>query len=431
MAHYFQLLLLNSYSAMYYLVTFIFLLLSGNGTFIAFYNIDWFIIDLIFIWVGIEYNRFHKSDFRIAGYFMLLYISYCTFRSLFLTHLPINYYISDIIYLFKYILPSMLFCAVLREKAIHYIPKVIIHLTIISIGFYCIQLVAGPMLYSIGNAIGIPPYVPVYHYTNFIVFTYVTEHAYQNSGFSWEPGAFGFFLNMGLLLHLLRNGFKLDKGAKWLILGIITTLSTTSYIALVVVFLLYFRIRGMKLSKLALFATPVLGVMVFELPFLADKIVDIYKHDMLDLKNIETLSAYYLRVGEEMPFNRFSSLIFLYNQFGPKLIFGVSNIYFESVPVLKNINISSGIFEFFAKFGLITFIVLLQRAYLFFKSFTYNTEQRVYCILLILVLGFSESIFLSPLMISFYFLYQYVKPEEVSDIEVEYIENETSLSSSN
>lgn len=408
---------------MYYFATLIFLLLSANGTFVPFYNINWFLVDLIFIWMGLANHRFDKRDLRFGGYFMLLYISYCTLRSVFLTNLPARFYVSDIVFLFKYIMPCLIYCALLKEKAIEYLTRVVIDLTKVSIVFYCIQLVAGGLLYDIGSAIGLPPHITEYHYTNFIVFTYVTEHAHQNSGFTWEPGAFGFFLIITLMLQLFKNGFKLDNGAKWLILGVLTTLSTTSYAALGVVFLLYFRANGVKFSTLSLVAVPLLIVAIVRLPFLLDKVIAIYKHDMEDLKNIEYLSAWYLRHGEQMPFNRFSSLIFIYRQFKWHLIFGVSNIFIETVPYLVNANTSSGIFEYFAKFGVVAFVFLMTRLCLFFKKFTQQKELLIYCVLLVLILGFSESIFILPMMTNFYFLYFYAQPIDDELLEDEDEEN--------
>lgn len=395
---------------MNYFATLVFLLLSANGTFLPFFNIDWFLVDVLFIWIGLAYNRFDKRDLRFGASFMLMYICYCSFRSYFFNNLPIRFYISDIIYLFKYILPSLIFCALLKEKAIDYLSRVIIDLTKISIPLYCIQLVAGDILYNIGAAIGLPPATPGYTVTNFVIFTYVKEHHYQNSGFSWEPGAFGFFLIIALMLQLFKNGFKIDNGVKWLTLGVLTTLSTTSFVALALVFLIYCRANAVKISTLAIVAVPMLAAAAVKLPFLLSKVIDIYKHDLIDLQNLGFLSAWYLRQGRQMPFNRFASMIFIYDQFKAQLILGVSNIFNETVPYLKNANTSSGTFEYFAKFGVVAFVYLMTRLCQFFRKFTQQKELIVYCVVLILVLGFSESIFILPIMTNFYFLYFYARP---------------------
>lgn len=413
---------------MNYFATLVFLLLSANGTFLPFFNIDWFLVDVLFIWIGLAYNRFDKRDLRFGAAFMLAYICYCSFRSYFFNNLPIRFYVSDIIYLFKYILPSLIFCALLKEKAIDYLSRVIIDLTKISIPLYCIQLVAGDVLYNIGNAIGLPPATPGYTVTNFVVFTYVKEHHYQNSGFSWEPGAFGFFLIIALMLQLFKNGFKIDIGVKWLVLGVVTTFSTTSFVALGLVFLMYCRANGVKFSTLAILGVPVLAVAVVKLPFLLSKVIDIYNHDLKDLQNLEFLSAWYLRQGREMPFNRFASMIFIYDEFKARLIFGVSNIFTETVPYLKNANTSSGTFEYFAKFGLVAFVYLMTRLCQFFRKFTQQKELIIYCVLLILVLGFSESIFVLPIMTNFYFLYFYARPLDDEFEEDEEEENESDIS---
>lgn len=413
---------------MNYFATLVFLLLSANGTFLPFFNIDWFLVDVLFIWIGLAYNRFDKRDLRFGAAFMLAYICYCSFRSYFFNNLPIRFYVSDIVYLFKYILPSLIFCALLKEKAIDYLSRVIIDLTKISIPLYCIQLVAGDVLYNIGNAIGLPPATPGYTVTNFVVFTYVKEHHYQNSGFSWEPGAFGFFLIIALMLQLFKNGFKIDIGVKWLVLGVVTTFSTTSFVALGLVFLLYCRANGVKFSTLAILGVPVLAVAVVKLPFLLSKVIDIYNHDLKDLQNLEFLSAWYLRQGREMPFNRFASMIFIYDEFKARLIFGVSNIFTETVPYLKNANTSSGTFEYFAKFGLVAFVYLMTRLCQFFRKFTQQKELIIYCVLLILVLGFSESIFVLPIMTNFYFLYFYARPLDDEFEEDEEEENESDIS---
>ncbi|HWZ13620.1 MAG TPA: hypothetical protein VNW95_00180 [Mucilaginibacter sp.] len=393
---------------MYYFITLLFVFLSSRGSFFYFSNIWWILIDLTIIWVGLEKGRFTKSDVKLFAGFSVIYITFCTIRALFLTHLSVGFWASDILFLFKFILTSFLYCAVVKEKSVYYLTKVIIQLAIISLPFYFLQLISGDLVYAIGQFINLPPHING-GYTNFLVFTYVKVHAIRNSGFSWEPGAFGFFLNIALLMRLLTNGFTFDKKAIWLGLAVATTLSTTSYIALWVVIFLYFRANGVKFSKLMFFIVPVALVLAFQLPFLVNKISFIYANDSQDMTRIEFLSGWYYKHGQQMPLNRFSSMIYLCQLFGANMIWGVSNIYEETVPILKNINISNGIFEYMAKFGLIGLVFFLSRCYLFFRKFT-TTEISLYCLLMILVLGFSESIFLISLTICFFFLYRYSDP---------------------
>jgi hypothetical protein len=398
---------------MYYIITLFFILLAAKGTFFAFYNICWLLMDIVIIWIGIEDKRFHKSDLRVFFYFALVYVAYCSFRSFFFKGLSLSFWANDIIFLFKYILSSFLFCALLRDHTIHYLSKVIIHLAIISVFFYGIQLISGDFIYAIGRTINLPPRPHDKMYVNFVLFTFVKEHAMQNSGFSWEPGAFGFFLNTGLILHLLTTNFAFDKKAKWLALAILTTLSTTAFIGLLVIILMSLRANGVKYSKILFFVAPLLLIAVAELPFLFTKVVSIYHSDEQDIKNIDFLNKYYLQRGINMPLNRFSSMILLNKLFGANLILGVSNLYDESVPLLKNMNISNGIFDFMAKFGLAGLGSMLYSSFLLFKTYTRSIELSMYGILLIVVLGFGECIFVLPLMTCFFFLHYYSAPEEM------------------
>jgi hypothetical protein len=308
---------------------------------------------------------------------------------------------------------------VLKDKAIHYLTRVIIQLAIISIPLYVLQLISGDLVYNFGKLINLPPHFTNLQYTNFLVFTYVKQHAIRNSGFSWEPGAFGYFLNMALIMHLLTNNFVFDKKAKWVVVAIITTLSTTSFIALLVIVFICLRARGVKLGTLIIFIVPALFIMIFQLPFLFEKIAYIYNRDSEDMNNIDFLSRWYYQRGQQMPLNRFSSMLYLIQLFGTNLIWGISNIYEDSVPILKTINISNGIFAFMAKFGLIGLAYLLERCYVLFKKYTYSMEISLYCVVVILILGFGEQIFLIPLMMCFFFLYYYSEPEESEEHMIE------------
>jgi len=99
------------------------------------------------------------------------------------------------------------------------------------------------------------------------------------------------------------------------------------------------------------------------------------------------------------------------------MIWGISNIYEDTVPVLKTINLSNGNFMFMAKFGLIGLIFFLQRCFILFRKYTYSTELSIYGILTILILGFGESIFTISLLMCFLFLYYYSSPEEIVEEE--------------
>ena len=61
-------------------------------------------------------------------------------------------------------------------------------------------------------------------YSNSILFTFQkNNHINRNSGFAWEPGAFGGFLIISLFIYLIKNSFKIRKKFWVLLIAAITT----------------------------------------------------------------------------------------------------------------------------------------------------------------------------------------------------------------
>lgn len=400
---------------MYYFVTLLFILLSDKATFMDDMNICWFLVSAIFLFIALGKNKLTYGDTRFFGMFLLIYAAFCAVRSFFFNQLPLSFLLDDLVFPFKYLLPSFLFCVILRERAIEYLTKVIFHLALLSLPLYCLQLISGNTVYAIGKFLNLP-YAHFDGYVNMIFFTYVKVHAIRNSGFSWEPGAFGFFLIMGLLFNFFSNNFKFDRKAIVMTIALVTTISTTSYLAFMVVILLFFRARGVKFGKLLFFIVPILLVFAVSLPFLFDKIGVVYRRDMGDLKNLQTLNQTYIRMGVVMPLNRFASMLFLWNHEGVRLLWGVSNSYRDTIPILKNISLSNGIFILLTQFGAIGMLYLLYRSYLLFKKINGRAEIAAYCVAILLILGFSEVVFVTSLVLSFLFMYRYALPATQEDL---------------
>lgn len=62
----------------------------------------------------------------------------------------------------------------------------------------------------------------------------------RNCGFMWEPGAFGCVLTFMIVYRLFDNNFKIDKKVLFLIICLLSTFSTSGYLALFVIALFYF-----------------------------------------------------------------------------------------------------------------------------------------------------------------------------------------------
>lgn len=392
-------------------ITIIFLLLASKGSFLYTSNASWFIILFLYIGIGLHYKRFTYYDLRVIGNFSLVFLSLMVFRYYFLNDLPLRYLITDVLFLIKYMFVCFLFFALLKEQTMIYLVKVIYWGAVISIPLYFFQLVAGNVLYTIGRSL--PLAQDINHYSNIYIFTYVLGHHDRNCGFVWEPGAYGCFLNIALMVNLAHNRFVIDKKSKWFVAAIITTLSTTSYLALLIIVLMYYRANGGKFSKIIFIGGPMMVALAFNLPFLFDKISKMYVHDMNDVDNIQFLSEYYLENGGELPLNRFSSAVYLWELFGIHLLWGVSNPYQDTVTILKNVNISNGIIDFCAKFGVMGLSYLLYCFGKFYNLYVKSAELTFYSVLILLTLSFGEPILILPISLIFLFVNYYVNEEDM------------------
>ncbi|MGB5943768.1 MAG: hypothetical protein WBG71_12870 [Leeuwenhoekiella sp.] len=408
----------------YYLLTLLFLLLSCKANFFFYTDAVWLALEAVLLAVGVYRKRITHRDVKLILVFSGVYLAYVLFRFPF-NGLPISYLVSDFFFLMKFLVTAYLFCVVLREKTLFYLVKVITHLAALSLVFFALQFVGGgKILQATGGAVNaLVPNLSGGGYTNFFVFTYDSLHWYRNSGFCWEPGAFGCFLCLASLFNFFQNGFRFDRDAIILAIALLTTFSTTSYFAFSLILLLRFRYRNPK-NKAALIGFGlVMLVAVPNISFLGEKIVEIYKKDLADLENIHTLSKYYEEVQRELPLNRFGSIIFLHEKFGQKLWLGVSNQYDQVYRSNLNINISNGVMDFSAKFGYLGLLFLFYRFSRLCKQYVKNWEYVLYCVLALLVLGFGEPIFILPICLLFIFLPGYTLSSSLQRLDLRSTQN--------
>ncbi|MGZ3750402.1 MAG: hypothetical protein ACXVI9_10110 [Mucilaginibacter sp.] len=397
-----------------YFVTMLFMLISSKGNFTAYYDIFNFLTDAVLLYIGFVNKRFKPADFRLLAQTGAIYFGYMTFRWLFINDQPIRFFLSDCNFFVERVVMSFLLCAVLRENTVYFLVKITIQLAAFSLIMYALQLVSGPFVAYLGRIINLPPRADNPGYTNIIFFTYDDmHHQIRNAGFSWEPGAYGCYLDLGILMHFLINGFKFDKGAWILTAAIITTLSTTTYVCFAVIILLFLRVNGLKMTTVLLFAVPILCLIAFQVPFLVDKIGRTWQEDQFELRDMNRLAGWYQKNGGQLHLNRFGSLIYLYDYFGFwKFFWGVSNAYQKLTPVGDVINISNGDADYLSKFGIVGMGFFLHRYILFFKKFLFKKEYIFYCILIFLVLGFGEPMPIFSTTLCFLFMFQYMDPKD-------------------
>lgn len=389
----------------YYLITLFFLLLTSNANFLALSTPAWFIVLFLMIVSGVIKRRFEKRDMMNLFWFSVAYVAYMLIRFYAINDLENEYLSSDMIFLIKYVSLAFTLCAILKEETIAYIVKVVTHLAILSFVFYIIQLIAPETMYNVFTTVSPDLGSLLPGYSNLVLFTYTRGfHDFSNSGFVWEPGAYGCFLVITLMFHFFLNKFRFDNTAMILILASILTFSTTTYLGLVVLMILAYRFRVPKINIWVLVLIPVIvGLFIF-IPFLADKIIDTYQEDMRDLNHLKILEKYYRHNRMQIPLNRFSSMWYIINTFGDKLIMGISNKYNDLLNKTYTVNISNGIFDFFAKFGIVAFLYMSFKYLSFCRRYVFKAENLIYCMLILLGLSFGEPVLFLPFILTFFFL---------------------------
>ena len=390
----------------YYIITLLFLLLSANASFLSASDVIWFAVLLFITVVGLSKKLLAPADLKVIAIFSLIYIAFVSIRDIGFNGLDPEYLISDILFLFKFIFLAFIYCTVLKEKVSYYIVKVMAHLTIVSFVFFFLQIVGfRDYIYNYSQALNLKSAYSIDGYTNFVIFTLVRGiHDYRNSGFVWEPGAFGCFLIIALMLNFFLNKFKYDRKSYIFIIAIITTISTTDYLALIIVLFLVYRYKVPKVNWGAVALMLVAAVVFTYIPILGDKILGTYYEDMDDLKRLKYLEIFYRRNHSQIPLNRFASMVYIYKQFGYQLILGVSNKYDVIVNSKFNINISNGLFDFMAKFGLVGLVFLVYKYARFCIATVLKAEYIVYCIFILLIVGFGEPIMILPFILIFIFI---------------------------
>jgi len=122
------------------------------------------------------------------------------------------------------------------------VPKIGFFSAVLSLPFYLIQLINYRLLLNIFSyypLITTDLRLSVGKY-NLFFHTIDTNILERNNGFLWEPGGFGYFLGISLIILLYKSNLKFNFQSIIILLIGLTTLSTTYYIFIILIFILYF-----------------------------------------------------------------------------------------------------------------------------------------------------------------------------------------------
>lgn len=229
----------------------------------------------------------------------------------------------------------------------------------------------------------------------------------RNIGFAWEPGRFSSILVITFLIHLFRNKFVPYKKNFWvLLLGILSTQSTTGYLTFGICLYGLFINNGKGKSKRIL-RLGILGgfIGLFLLaPFMLDKIKYIFSDESFIQ---EGAANWFVEQGKIYVPQRWEGLYleFMNIQDSPWVGYGdhqtysyVRNVLFPKL----DIRLSNGLLQIFAMAGiplglLLYFCLYKSSVYI---SYIYNVKGKILFFLAICTINVSYNFFFEPIFMA-------------------------------
>lgn len=365
--------------------------------------------------------------FRWKIYFSHRFYLLLFFFALYFIAISIKYYVIQPTYIIAYYL--LFFTTYVAVMTLQYriflIYEYFIFLfTIVALFFWSIQVaMGGDWLYSIFSKFALQP--PVSNVTgNGMSAIFYTIQSYEtnlinnatiarNCGFAWEPGIYAVYLDTAVFVNLfLAKKDKFSRLRFWvLFFGVISTQSTTGYVILMLISLLYLFNKDFSKVLLLLPVVIIVFVAVSSLPFMKEKIVDLIS----ETENIDDLL--YMSHGRERNVTpqRFTSLLLTWKDFSANPILGLAAHYEEQWTYKMGSSISaiSGIGNLMAQFGLVGtlffLIYTMKSSYRFARHFKYRGTWLLFLMLFSVTISYSVIFF--PIIMTFW-MYSLFDPED-------------------
>ncbi len=385
-----------------YFLTFLLVAYSGITFFFGdrYMLVGFLIVATIFIIKKIKIDEFVLI---FVGIFILLFI----LQSIDTKIIPYNSQIGFIIR----ILNAYFIIKIIGEDFLKYYVNLIIIFSLISFVFYIPILISPSFEQLLINKVA--PNFAYYDRSqeiysaapHFIIYTINSDtHNHiiaRNSGPFWEGGAFAGFLMVALIFNfILSKSFFKNKKSIILTTALLTTLSTTGYLALgILIFFFVLIYTKHLLTKFVwIFSIVILFYISYtQLDFLGEKIE-------------EDIDISFSSSTANLERNRFVSAMLDIKELGKNPILGTGVAAPDySFALMKKINHrNNGVTLFARKFGILIFILFFFSMYRSFLTlcFMNNIKPSFSIIIMVIIftIGFSENYFYKSFFISLVFL---------------------------
>jgi hypothetical protein len=330
-------------------------------------------------------------------YYVLVTIKFQSFHYKFLFLYPFSF------------LLAYAFVAGMGDRFFLVYERLLVLLSAISIPLWTLQVVSPGAIDVFAKLSPLEPY-NLKVGAHLLVFTVVNESVNtllpRNSGFAWEPGAFAVFVCLAIFINLVRCEFRLrgNWGLLTLLAALLTTQSTTGYSMLLLLSMLWMINVRSKLTLAVAIPFLVLGgFYVLTLPFMYEKIQEIFSEDV---RQLSSTARHYWNRDQLIYAQRIASFRIDFMDFirNPLLGYGGHD---ESMWTRKeglNLVSISGIGKVMAKFGLVGLLFFSWSLVRSSKLLASDLGYRGTWVLAVLILQISVSYSLieSPLLMCFW-----------------------------
>lgn len=291
---------------------------------------------------------------------------------------------------------------IVGEQYWDYFVKIVVISALISIPFYALQLLYPQIFISL---------YPYFSWTDseirqnsgkygFIIHVVHISYEIRNSGFAVEPGMFGYFLGMGIIVQLLKNELIIDRKILVLLAVGFTTVSTSFFLfAWVIISVLLLYRRNLLFYFINIPIILLIILYTLNLDFMFDKIIKTYDNATFTFD-----TGYQTTAAEGL--NRIGGIILdLQDFFSYPLGYG-STIGDRFVRDGLMISSPNGLGRFIRSFGIVgilCLIVFIKRAGVYFSK---NIQDRFISIIIafsVFIFFFSNPLERDPILLMFLF----------------------------
>ena len=241
--------------------------------------------------------------------------------------------------------------------------------------------------------------------------TFRHNYTLRNSGFMWEPGAFAAMILIAMIILYIKKGFNKPLFRRYLIysIALLTTLSTTGYIAFVL-FLLMLSIDVFKVRILRgiIFFIIFISVSIYvsNLPFVTQKIID--QSNSINIANDTKVGS----SVQKKSLGRFGSLVAGIKILKNNPITGIGLDDSRRTGEIGKYQWTNGLIDYALKFGLIGIILLIINLY---KSINQIGEIKItkinstIIVLILMTILFSNPIAILPIFLALQFSFLFMR----------------------